>query len=267
MIAKELLDARWKALPGLLFPLLVLVALGSTGARDVDAAAMIATTHRVLAAHLSRPAPVYEVWVWHQAFGGGPVLVAWLVAAALGAGLIAGEAGKGTILFLLSRPVGRDRVLLTKYAVCAALLGGVAALVGAVALLVAALRGHPLPAGGVLLSVVLLWLQELFVLGLATAYSVIARDALRPALFALLTGAAVVTLPSYVVFVAQLPARLGGATATIGNGPDAWSLATYWANLDAFAGNAFPLRALLIAAIGAAIPLAIALGLFRRQAY
>ena len=173
-----------------------------------------------------------------------------ILAAVLGASLIAGEINRGTIFFLLSKPVSRDRVLLTKYLVSALILLGAILASGVVLLAVAALIGHPQPVGGVLISAVLLWLGVLFVLGLALLFSVLFKDALRS-----LVGALLVTL------VLSIPGLIPNS------GVNGWNLTLYWANFAAYQGTVFPLKALLICLVAAIVPVALAIPLFRKQAY
>ena len=81
------------------------------------------------------------------------------LAAVLGVGLVSAEAGRSTIFFLLSKPVGRDRVLLAKWTAGAVALLGIAAFFGTVFVLSAAAKGYPLDilsATGIGLSVLLL---------------------------------------------------------------------------------------------------------------
>lgn len=108
--------------------------------------------------------------------GAGAMVV---LAGLLGIGLVSGEVGGGTIFALLSRPISRRRVFLTKYIICAAFLLA-AAVLGMVALfLVALLRDYPFEEvtwTGVVLAVILMWLASLFVLGVATLISIFTRN-------------------------------------------------------------------------------------------
>ncbi len=61
------------------------------------------------------------------------------------------------------------------------------------------------------------------------------------------------------------PAIYNRAVYNIG-GSD-WSLSNYWGSLDIYAGTASPAQSLLIALAAAAVPLVIALALFRRKAF
>ncbi len=115
------------------------------------------------------------------------------VAAVLGVGLVSAEAGRSTTFFLLSRPVGRDRVLLTKWAVGAVALLGIVAFFGIAFVASAAAKGYPLDFLGVTgigLSILLLWLGSLSDFGLALAISVSLRN---------LTWSAIVILASLVL--------------------------------------------------------------------
>src|SRR5258708_24314806 len=64
----------------------------------------------------------YSLYVWGNWFAkNGPEILA-VLAAVLGAGLIAGEVSKGTIFLLLGKPISRERPLLTTYALSALIL-------------------------------------------------------------------------------------------------------------------------------------------------
>ncbi|MCA1715496.1 MAG: ABC transporter permease subunit [Actinobacteria bacterium] len=120
--------------------------------------------------------------MWHGWFGtglGNPLL--FFLAVLLGAGLISGEASRGSIFLLLSRPISRKRVLLTKYVVSASALFVVTVLFGVALLVFAALLGHPPSVAGVIISTVLMWLGLLFVLGTALVLSVVLDNTLLAA--------------------------------------------------------------------------------------
>ena len=78
-----------------------------------------------------------------------------IVAIVLGAGLIAGEVNKGTIFFLLGKPISRERVLLIKYAVSALILLAISAITSIALIVTAAVMGHPQDIGGVMISALL----------------------------------------------------------------------------------------------------------------
>ena len=106
------------------------------------------------------------------------------LAAVLGVGPVSAEAGRSTIFFLLSKPVGRDRVLLAKWTVGAVALLGIAAFCGiafcgTAFFAFAAAKGYPLDllsGTGIGLSILLLWLGSLSVFGPALAISVLMRN-------------------------------------------------------------------------------------------
>ncbi|MEO7001650.1 MAG: ABC transporter permease [Ktedonobacterales bacterium] len=251
MVVKEIIEARWKAIIG--------------GAVAVVVAAVLASVYNLLKNTLETgngakqpPAQIqaliqqmlgsYDAYAWSQWFSkDGPELLA-ILAAVLGASLISSEVSKGTIFFLLSKPMSRERVLLTKYLVSALSLFG-ATLLGSVALLiVAAIVGHPQQIGGVLISTVLLWLGMLFVLGLALLFSVVFKDVLRPLVGSLLVTIAF-SVPGYIPHAQD------------------WNLTFYWASFAAYEGTAFPWKALIICLVAAIVPVALAVLLFRKQAY
>lgn len=175
--------------------------------------------------------------------GGGIAL--GLLAALLGAALISGEASRGTISLLLSKPVSRTRILMTKYAVCASILFLAALLGNVLLLIVAAAKGYPLfgllSVSDVALSTVLLWLGSLSVLGAALVFSVIFSD------INISIVAAALVFFAYWFLV------------TIG--------VSYWSSEDLYTGGGSAVTNLVVCLIAAGVPLLAALWLFNRKAY
>lgn len=255
MVSKEIIEARWKAIIGSVVAAIAAAVLAATYdiiknslASSLTNGSAAKAIPEQLQGQINQLLGSYDSYIWSQWFSKtGPEVLA-ILAAVLGAGLIASEVNKGTIFFLLSKPVSRDRVLLTKYLVSAAVLL-VATVIGTLGLWgAAAIVGHPQPVGGLLISTVLLWLGVLFVLGLALLFSVLFKDVLRPLVAALL-----------ITVVISIP-------GIFPHGSD-WNLTFYWGNFAAYQGTAFPLKALLICLIAAIVPVALAVPLFRRQAY
>lgn len=254
MVAKELIEARWKAIIGAaLSTLLILIsALTFDLIRSVLNSPQASGASNMLGSDVMSRLSNYTVYVWSSAFSptnnSGVVLL--IVAALLGASVIAGEVSKGTIFLLLSRPLSRDKILLTKYLVGAAILLAMNVLAGVVMVLASAIAGHfqDLNLGGLAASVLLFWLGTLFVLGLATLFSVVFNDVLRP-----------LALAAVVVLVLSLP-------GIFPHGSD-WVLPAYWTSLPAYLGQEFPVKALVISLVAAAIPVLAAVPLFRRQNY
>jgi ABC-2 type transport system permease protein len=256
MVVKELIEARWKAIIGSVVAVMVAAALASTyqlinnllaGQLTGDATQQIPSQ---LQGQIQQLTGSYDAYIWSQWFSkNGPEILA-ILAAVLGASLIASEVNKGTIFFLLSKPVSRDRVLLTKYLVSALILLGVLLLSGVAILIAAAIVGHPQNVGGVLISTILLWLGMLFVLGFALLFSVLFHDVLRPLIFSLL-----------LTLLLSIPGLI--PNATLHN----WNLTFYWSNFAAYQGMIFPLKALIICLVAAMVPVALGIPLFRKQAY
>ena len=252
MVVKEFIEARWKAIIGSVVAVLAAAALAST--YDLIKNRLTGSAAQQIPSQLQgvmqQVTGSYDGYLWSQWFSkNGPEILA-ILAAALGASLIASEVNKGTIFFLLSKPVSRDRVLLTKYLVSALILLGVLLLSSAAMLIAAAAVGHPQPVGGMLISTILLWLGMLFVLGLALLFSVLFHDVLRPLIFALL-----------LTLLLSIPGLIPNTTL------NDWNLTSYWSNFAAYQGTMFPLKALLICLIAAIVPVALAIPLFRKQAY
>jgi hypothetical protein len=254
MAAKELIEARWKAIIGMALAIVTILVGAFTFdlVRSALSSSQLGSAPSFLGGDFMARLSNYSVYVWSQDFSpsGNSGLFLMIVAALIGASLVAGEVSKGTIFLLLSRPLSRNRILLTKYLVGAAILLAMNVLAGVAMVLASAIAGHfqGLDLGGAALSVLLFWLGTLFVLGLATLFSVVFNDVLRP--LALTVGA---------VLLLNLPAFFP-------HGSD-WVLPGYWTSLPAFLGHEFPTKALVISLIAAVIPILAAVPLFRRQNY
>ena len=114
-----------------------------------------------------------------------------MLAVVLGIGFVSGEVSRGTIFLLLSKPLGRTRVFLVKYAV-GALAVLVVTAIGSLGLVVVE-RIYGWPVGslsvlGVALSALLMWLGGLFLFRVALLTSVVFGDAIRSTEVALLVG-------------------------------------------------------------------------------
>lgn len=250
MKTKELLEARWKVGIFALFAFVV-AGVNTSFYRDawndaIDHRALPALLQNLMPEHLPN---TFATFSWLEWFAvNGPFLLAFL-AALLGGGLIANEVSRGTIFFLLSKPISRERILLTKYGVSAVLLLAVS-IIGSLTLTVMGIiQGQTLDLLRLLIATVLIWLAGLFPLGLALFFSVILSDSFRAVAFALLITFAFVLLP-----------------ATLPNGWD-WSLWRYWGSLSAYLNGGFPLKEYLVCLITAAIPLLAAIITFQRKAY
>jgi ABC-type transport system involved in multi-copper enzyme maturation permease subunit len=254
MVAKELIDARWKIIVGAVITALLVAGLSVLYSviRDLATNPSVAGLPDVFKNDLQLSVANFGLYVWGPWFPKtGPMVLGGL-AAFLGGGLIAGEVGKGTIFFLLSKPVSRERVLITKYLVSAAILLGVTLLGTLVMLLTAVVMGQSVPVDRILLATVLLWLGTLSILGVALLFSTLFDDVLRPVGLAILV-AVVVGLPGVVG-----PFLPGWAD---------WSLPRYWASLSGFLGTAFPAKEFVICLVTAIIPVAGALAVFRKRAF
>jgi ABC-type transport system involved in multi-copper enzyme maturation permease subunit len=251
MIAKELIDARWKAIIGGIVAAIT-VLLGTFTfdlVKNALNSSSLSNVPSILGDYVSRLSN-YDSYIWSQNYNvtGNTGLILIIVALLLGSSLIANEVSKGTIFLLLSRPLSRDQILLTKYGVGAVVLLVMNIFVGLVLTVGTVIAGHSVDLAGVVVSQLLFWLGTLFVLGISTLFSVMFSDVLRP--LALTVG---------VVLVLSLPGFFP-------NGGD-WVLPGYWASLPAFLGQEFPLKALIISLVAAILPMLTAMSLFRRQAY
>lgn len=189
MIARELRGAWWK---------LIIAAVGAVPAVLIVAAYLppYETTGRIVERFSDEAALEHILNVYD---GGGVALA--LLAILLGTATVTEEVGRGTIYLLLSKPVSRTRILLTKYTISAGILFLAAALGHAVLIVAAVARGYPLGllnAYGVVLSTALIWLGSLSVLGLAVMFSVLCRNALVSAAATFVTAyLSLYVLPGY----------------------------------------------------------------------
>ncbi len=253
MITKELVEARGKLIIAgvLTLAFTLLIAFSYDLLRDALGPA-ITTLPDVLRSQVEAVMGAYNNYVFFQWFGKNGQMVLGGLAAFLGGGLIAGEVSKGTIFFLLSKPVSRAQVFVTKYGVAAALQLGICLLSGLCLLVAGAIAGHSIDVMGLLVSVVLIWLGTLGVLGVAALFSVVFDDLLKSVGLALL-----------VAIVVGIPGLVSTLLPDWAN----WSLPNYWYSADAFLGVGFPAKEFAVCLVAAVIPVAIALPLFRRKAY
>ncbi len=250
MAIKELIEARWKAIIcGLIALVLVEV---STATYDLFKSTLNTSSMQQLPQFIQQQmqqmTSSYGLYVWGNWFSKNGPEIMIIMAIVLGSGLIAGEVNKGTIFFLLGKPISRERVLLIKYAISALILLAISIITGIALFVTAAIVGHPQDIGGVVISTFLLWLGVLFGLGLALMFSVLFKDALWPLICALVITLLTV-IPSFI--------------------PDwgAWNLTSYWSNQTIYLGQGFPFKEYVICLVAAVIPLILALMLFRKRAF
>lgn len=256
MIAKELRGARWATLATLAVLGLITLQLATINLRALTLKALQQQADAPVTAVARGQISLAGAYIWATLFADALYFVAGLGGALFGSRLVASEASSGSILLLLSRPVSRERALLTKYGVAAGLLLALACVSGVLALLFGALHGLALPPlGGLVASILLLWLAALFVCGVTLVYSVLIPNALAAGFLGFFTVYVLVIGPAIYNRVVN---NAGGSDLSLGN---------YWGSLDIYVGAASPTQSLLIALAAAAVPLVIALALFRRKAF
>ncbi len=253
MIAKELIEARGKVIIAVVLTVAftLLISFSYDLLRDALGPA-IGTLPALLKSQVEAVMGDFSTYVFFQWFGKNGQMLLGGLAAFLGGGLIASEVSKGTIFFLLSKPVSRLQVFLTKYGVAAALQLGICLLSALCLLIAGAVTGHSLDIMGLTASALLIWLGTLWVLGVASLFSILFDDLLKPVGLAMLI-AILVGIPGLVAVL--LPEWA------------AWSLPNYWYSLPAFQGTGFPTKELAVCFVAALVPVAIALPLFRKKAY
>ena len=247
MIVKEWQGAWWKLIVAAVgaVPAVLIVAAYlppyETGNRAVERFADEAALGQIL-----------------NVYSGGGVALA-LLAILLGAAAVSEEVSRGTVFLLLSKPVSRGRILLTKYAISAGILLSAAIFGHAVLIAAAIARGYPLGllnAYGVLLSTVLMWFGSLSTLGLAVTFSVLCRNALvSSATTFVITCLAFYLLPGYAeLFV---PYNILEAVVPLYS----------WTSETLYAGQELALLNFVACLAVAAVLLFVPLWLFERRAY
>ncbi len=193
------------------------------------------------------------------------------IAVVLGVGLFSAEADRNTIFFLLSKPISRTRVLLTKYAVGAVALLAVAVFFGVGLVFSAGAKGYPLgflDVWGVTLSIALLWLGSLSIFGLALALSVVLKDLIRSAIAVLALLVLAWTFSNFL-YGFWMNYFLDDYEA-LGLSADILQKAIfpyYWSSADLYLGQSFASTNFVICFITAAAALLAALWLFQRRSY
>jgi len=192
MIAKEWRDARWKLVLGTVaFLVVALVAPWSYEQIQASVERDVSTQKDVeFMREPGYPAGLAGGELEQlQRHANHAILVP--LAGLLGVALVSAEVSQGSIFLLLSRPLGRRRMLLTKYTVCAACLFAVA-MVGTVGMILSGLaHGYPPEAvnvGRIFAAAALFWLGSLFVLGVSLLASVIFGNVILTILAAVGTG-------------------------------------------------------------------------------
>lgn len=275
MIAKELWEARWKLLIGLL---LFVIVVGNLIPYEVILRDALSSPPTV--GPDGSPLPeefiipmnaveyaLSEMWLSYGVSGGWVML---MLAAFLGFSLVSGEVSRNSIFLLIAKPVSRTRLLLTKYVVAAGILLAVAIL-GVLGLVASAgLKDYPLDIlsiTGLILSTALLWLGSMSALGLAILVSIIFRDVIASAVATPLAFALVFFFPGAIV--SYFVEVYGGPRSPEAAGQmfEKLTLPFYWASEDLFMGESLAATSFLVCAIATAVPLLVALWLFNRKAY
>ncbi len=304
MISKEWRDTRWKFLLGVVAFLVLLPTVRSYEAIRGDVEYQLKMTQRELRSsedfagpmgerereryladmrdsvrEMRSPGYVEDVARWELLDLGivRNLVVIVPLAGLLGIGLIAGEVGRGSISLLLSKPVGRTRMLVTKYFVCVACLF-VAAVVGGTSVILAAYaRGYPpesVDVAGIVSSTALTWLGSLFVLGVALVASVIFRDVLKTLLATVATMFVILAGPDLLRAFMEWVLWGEGVYPMDRREYQSWyetfdyfRLYDYWIGVQPYSGELMVARSLLVCVVTAAAAFLLALWMFRRKTY
>ena len=256
MIAKEWRNARWKFFVGTLLALAA-GAVTPFGVGPIAWEGIGVPPFPMLSTEEGR----YLVWwEWFGTGLGNPIL--FFLAVVLGADVISGEVRSGNIFLLLSKPISRERVLLTKYLVGAGVLFVVTVLFSAALLITAGITGYLPNVGGLLISTVLMWLGLLFVLGTALTLSVVFNSTLLALVGTVLVWLLTSIVPAYVF--QQIAVMNNTSSSPLQEG---LSLSMYWSSETAYLDANFPAVEFFVCLVSSLLVLAAALWLFDRKAY
>src|SRR5262245_4922381 len=123
MIIKEFRAAWWASLAGVMVIALSIVTLLTTNLHHITLQDLMNQSDADFGAVTSGHLAATSAAIWAAFYADTMLyLLVGLVSVLFGAQLLAGEAGSGSISLLLSRPISRERILLTKYGVCTVLL-------------------------------------------------------------------------------------------------------------------------------------------------
>ena len=263
MVAKELRDAWWKfAAAAVLVLLAVLTSPVPTPYEEIVKAYDSSVGPLEIA--------VQEMFALYTA-GGFFVLVP--LAALLGGTLVSSEVSRNTVCLLLSKPVSRRRLLLSKYAVCASILLVAAISGGFLLVVVGAANGYPLDfldMAGLGLSAGLMWLGSLFVLGVGLLFSILLRSVLGSIVA---TGLAVYAVYALPLAITEFLFYARGYFTDLNSVGLSYepalrlTLFNYWSNESLFVGESLMLFYFVVCVVAAALPLLAALWAFNRKAY
>ncbi len=156
---------------------------------------------------------------------------------------------------------------MTKYAACAAALLAAAAGGCLVLIFAAWIRGYPLEAvsvGGVLLSVLLLWLGSLSILGVALLVSTIFGDVIKSVVVTAIAMLLLLSPDNWINYAFWNEYHAMGLSDRFTRDV---TLFYYWFSEGAFQGGGFTWVNFLICLLAAVVPLLAAIWNFNRKAY
>lgn len=278
MIAKELRNIWWMLVVGALIFLPVLVSGPTPYAQLVEIAKMDNTFLNVQVPSIHEqdigvPKDPVLFAAEEMALFFGSVGKTFLLplAAVLGVGLISAEAGRNTIFFFLSKPVGRDRIILAKWTVGALALLGIVAFFGIAFVVSAAAKGYPLDllsTMGVALSILLLWLGSLSVFGLSLALSVLLRNAVWSAIAVLFLLVMTWAFSSFLYGFWMNYFLDDGESLRLSAGVVQKAIIPYyWSSKDLYLGDSLALVNFAVCLFAATLSLLVAVWAFRRRAF
>ena len=239
---------------------------------------------------MQRPGYPVELagWEAQDVYEAGKYMILVPLAALLGVALVSGEVSQGSVFLLLSKPISRTRIFLTKYAVGAAVLL-VTALLSVVGIVVSGYaHGYPAAAisvAEILASAGLFWLATLCVLGVAALASVLFRDVIRSVIATVAALYAIFSLPDLIRWVVSwwywsddlVPSEDPMAQQGWYESFEVFRITRYWSLRDPYPDGPFagplanlqpdPLLSVLVCSAAATLPLIIALFLFRKKTY
>jgi ABC-2 type transport system permease protein len=158
--------------------IVVLAVFGAFGILSPVMAKALPDIIKAAGSHMQITVPTPTVRDAMDQFTGNVGQIGALIAILISMGAVATEKERGTAGFLLTKPVGREEILVGKIAAIAIVLGLGLALAGILAAVYTAFLFEPLSVPGTVASIALLWLSLAVYAAVTFLASVVTRSAL-----------------------------------------------------------------------------------------
>lgn len=186
LLRKELRESRWKIIIGLIIFVATAVSIPLLYNFIREIFTQVPPLESLGMAEMGKLLEDYNSYVWSQWSGKNLYQIGAILAIITGMNLISGEKAHKTLEFLLTRPVSRSSIYLTKFLGGIISLGVVVWASTAVLYVTSITAGHNLNAGRLLASSLISFVGLIFIFSLTLLLSSLLEDAVRAGLAAAL---------------------------------------------------------------------------------